>query len=403
MKKVLAIIFLCAPLSAAVINDNDIGGGRPLPDSNRWLEAEARRGPRELVFPLGRLSETNARSTADAVTGTVELLDGKNAWKPGRLARVLLSGPGAPETLNDVDDAGRFALPAPAALSGTFTVRVSLDNKYWAFHNPNADAAYEWESPSFTLAAGRGIELGKLFPSAGSDNAKLGVLHLTYVDALDFLKKEGDVDWWTNTLTVNWPGSADFFSPWAWSLDLTDATHWDVVLHELGHAVQAGAMKAQSAGGSHKIDECYSPALAWSEGWGTFFAAAVRLSRDDEDARFEFLVPRRSPIRIENVPDDVCKGEASEWRVAAGLWDLIDTHPDGSDHYAMSFNRLWRSLRGQSMGSAREAWELIAKDLDPVSRRAGEDALIQNTLLPARAPLTVRLPKAALGFDGAPR
>jgi hypothetical protein len=403
MKTLLLLAVLCAPARAARVDDSDIGGGKPLETQSRWLGAEARREPRAMVFPLGRLSDARTKVSEGAVTGSVELLDGKNAWRPGRLARVRLSGPGAPEGWVPVDDAGRFSLPLSAGLSGTFTVRVSLDNQYWAFHNPNSDASYEWESPQFSIAAGAGADLGKLFPAAGSDNAKLGVLHLTYVDALDFLKREGDVEWWTRTLTVNWPGSADFFSPWSWSLDLTDATHWDVVLHELGHAVQAGSMQARSAGGSHKIDECYSPELAWSEGWGTFFAAAVRLDRRDADAKFEFLVPRRAPIRIENVPDDVCKGEASEWRVAAGLWDLIDQHEDGLDRFSMSFNELWRALRGKEMGSATQAWALVAKTMDPARRRAGEDALIQNTLLPARQPLTAALPLRPVDFDGAAR
>jgi hypothetical protein len=400
MKALLILFILCAPAYAAKVDDSDIGGGKPLETQSRWLEAEARHDLKALVFPLGRLSDARTKAADGAVTGSVELLDGKNNWKPGRLAKVRLAGPGASEAWTPVDESGRFSLPA---LAGTFTVRVSLDNQFWSFHNPNSDAAYEWESPSFTLANGAGADLGKLFPAAGSDNAKLGVLHLTYLDALDFLKREGDVDWWTRTLTVNWPGQADFFSPWAWSLDLTDATHWDVVLHELGHAVQAGSMQARSAGGSHKIDECYSPELAWSEGWGTFFAAAVRLDRNDSDARFEFLVPRRAPIHIENVPDDVCKGEASEWRVAAGLWDLIDRHEDGLDRFALSFNELWRGLRGQSMGSVTEAWSLVSKGMEPARKRAGEDALIQNTLLPARQPLAIALPSRPVDFDGAAR
>jgi hypothetical protein len=55
------------------------------------------------------------------------------------------------------------------------------------------------------------------------------------------------------------------------------------------------------------------------------------------------------------------------------------------------------------MGSMTEAWSLIAKDLAPAQRRGAEDALIQNTLLPARSPLAVSLPRAAVEFDGKPR
>ncbi len=140
--------------------------------------------------------------------------------------------------------------------------------------------------------------------------------------------------------------------------------------------------------------------LGLVEGWASFFAASVAIKRDDADAKFEFIVPRRAPIRVENVPDDVCAGETNEWRVFAGLWDLTDTHPDGLDHFAMTFNQLWRSLRGQSMGSMTEAWGMIANAVSPDQQRAAEDALIQNTLLPQRQPLTASLPKLNFSFDG---
>ncbi|MBI3551165.1 MAG: hypothetical protein HY077_01500 [Elusimicrobia bacterium] len=403
MKTFFAAMLLAVPALGQTINDSDLAGGKPLPTAARWLEPEARREPGLMVFPLTRLDLHAVSATAGAVTGAVELLGEGGAWKPGRLSRAKLVGPGAPESWVDADGAGRFALAVPPGASGTFRVRVSLDNRYWSFHSPKTGAGYEWESPDFALKGGAGLDIGVISPSAQSDNAKLGVLHLTYLSALDFLKREADVDWWTNALTINWPGDADFFSPWGWSLDLTDATHWDVVLHELGHAVQAGSMQARSAGGSHKIDECYSPELAWSEGFASFFAAAVRFDRNDADAKFQFMVPRRAPIRVENVPDDVCKGEASEWRVFAGLWDLIDAHEDGLDRFAMGFPELWKSLRGQSMGSMTEAWTLIAKRIEPSKLRAGEDALIQNTLLPARPGLTVLLPRPEISFDGAPR
>lgn len=402
MKTIFAVLLLAAPISAQTINDSDLGG-KPRPAAARRLGPESRREPGLMVFPLGLLGTKGLQAAPGAVTGEIVLLDGGGVPKPARLSKVRLVGANAPETWTETDDSGRFSIAAGAALKGSFKVRVSLDNRYWTFHNPKTDAGYQWESPEFPLAGNAGVDVGKLSPAAGSDNAKLGVLHLAYLDALDFLKRDADVDWWADPLTINWPGDADFFSPWSWSLDLTDATHWDVVLHELGHAVQARSMNIRAAGGSHKIDECYSPELAWSEGWASFFASAVRFERNDPDAKFQYMVPRRAPIRVENVPDDVCKGQASEWRVTAGLWDLIDTHDDGLDHFAMPFNQLWRSLRGQSMGSMTEAWSLISKSLDPGLRRGAEDALIQNTLLPARAQLSVSLPSQHPDFDGAPR
>lgn len=398
----LAAILLIgySPLAAQdIIDDSDLSPRGFSAQEAQRLGAEGRRAGKALVFPLSPAqAPVPIPGAARSVTGTLTLADRKGTERPARLSRARLVGPGASESWADADPSGRFSLPVGENLSGTYRVRFSLDNRFWAFKNPAADASYEWESQAFSLPSGAGLDLGALQPDPASENGKLGVLHLAYLEALDLLQAQAGVSWWKNPLTVNWPGEANFFSPWGWSLTLTDPLAWDVDLHELGHAVQHGAMKAEPAGGQHKIDECYSPALAWSEGWATFFAGAVRLSQDDPDAKFEFLVPRRAPIRIENVPGDVCKGESSEWRVAAGLWDLLDTHEDGSDRFSMPFSRLWHGLAGESMGSLGSAWALISKELNPVERAAAEGSLIQNTLLPPRPALAVRMPAVPEGW-----
>jgi hypothetical protein len=402
MRIIAALMLLAAPLAAQTINDSDLGGKGFSILSERRIVSEGHQEGGAIVFKLKSISAPK-ENAAKAVTGILELVDLAGAAHAGRLAKVKLVGTGAPDAWTETGDDGRFSVPLPDGLSGNYRLRVSLDNRYWAYHNPDSDAGYEWETKDFPLSAGAGTDLGAVRPAAGAENAKLAVLHLLYLEALDFLKTNADVDWWTNPLTINWPSNGDFYTPGGWSLDLTDPTHWDVVTHELGHAVQAGMMNIRSAGGEHKIDQCYSPELAWSEGWASFFAAAVHLKKDDADAHFQYMVPRRAPIGVENVPSDVCQGEASEWRVFAGLWDLIDTHDDGLDHFSMPFNALWKSLRGQSMGSMTEAWALIKTQIPADQQRAAEDALIQNTLLPARAPLTVSLPKNAPAFDGSPR
>lgn len=372
----LALSFLAVGARAGgAINDSDLSGGGSA-QSASLLEAEGRAEGGALVFPAAASPRPSASASVTA--------------RSLRLARARLVGPGASESWTEADAQGRLALSA-AGLSGNYRLRLSFDNRYWAFRSKGGES-YEWETAPFSLS-GAGADLGEIAPAAGSEHAKLAVLHQTYLDALGLLERDGDTDWWKKTLTVNWPGSADFFSPWAWSLDLTNALAWDVVLHELGHAVMHGAMRARAAGGQHKIDECYTEALAWSEGWATFFAASVRLKRGDPDAKFEYLVPRRAPIRLENVPGDVCPGSKNEWRVAAGLWDLHDLHEDGLDRWAAPFGPLWTALRGQTMGSMGDAWELIAKTLSPAERRAAHAALAQNTLLspPSAPPAAVAL------------
>lgn len=370
MRAWIAALCLAAP-AAAEINDSDLSAG-PSAQSAAALETEGRSEGEVLVFAAGAAARPSA-------TGAV------TARLP-RLARARLLGPGAPDGWTETGADGALSLAA-AGLSGIYRLRVSLNNRYWAFRAKNGKT-YEWETPPFALS-GAGADLGTVLPPQSSENAKLMILHATYLEALGLLEREGDLDWWTRPLSVTWPGSADFFN--GWGVELTNALAWDVNLHELGHAVMRGSMRARMRGGQHKIDECYSQELAWSEGWATFFAASVRLKRDDADAKFEHLVPRRAPIRLENVPADVCQGPTNEWRVAAGFWDLHDLHDDGGDRWASPFALLWKATRGQTLGSVGEAWELLAHLLSPADRRAAEEALAHNTLLKPRTTPSVAL------------
>lgn len=376
MKSAISAFLLTLTLSAAAqkIDDSDFSRPQISAKSALLLPSEGRVEGAAEVFPLLRAASSAAKAPPGAITGRFVLADRAGALHPARLGQVRLSGS---TTWTPVGDDGSFALAAAGGVS--YKVRFRLDNARWAFRGGNG-RAYEWESGA--LAAG--ADAGALSPAPGTENAKLGILHLTYLDALDFLAREATTDWWKKPLTVVWPGGSDYFSPGAWTLHLTDALAWDVVLHELGHAVMDGAMDARTSGGSHKIDECYSAGLAWSEGWATFFAGAVRLSPDDADAKFEFLVPRRAPIRLENVPADVCRGPNNEWRVAAGLWDLYDRSEDKGDRVAFSFKTLWTGATSGVTSSIGDVWNLTAKSLDPLARRAGEDALIENSLLPSR-------------------
>ncbi len=179
------------------------------------------------------------------------------------------------------------------------------------------------------------------------------------------------LDYWTRNLTFIWPeNGGDYYS--FGTVHISRGDHWDVVLHEMGHAIYDMGKIGAFGGGQHKIDECYSPALALSEGWASYFAAWAAIDLADPDARFEFMVPRRAPIRIENVPADVCKGPTNEWRVTAFLWDLIDTHVDGEDTTTEGFQKLWQALRGSrsaSIGAATQKFKasfLPQEDLNRV-------------------------------------
>lgn len=157
---------------------------------------------------------------------------------------------------------------------------------------------------------------------------------------------------WNSRLTFVWPGDADYYS-WG-QVHITRGDHWDVVGHEMGHGIYDLAEVGSFGGGEHKIDECYSTALALSEGWASYFSGWVSVALDDVDARFEHMVPRRAPIRFENVPEDVCAGQENEWRVTAFFWDLIDLANDGEGSVE-PFARVWRALAASHSRSAQDA------------------------------------------------
>jgi hypothetical protein len=392
---VLALLLAlgAGPALAAPVDDSDLSRPGAAAKSRRLLAAEGRREGGALVFPL--VSEPLGTRVPGKVTGRFEMRGRDGSARPTLYLKARVDR--GPWTL--LPSNGAFELDAPA--SGRFRVRVSLDNERWDFAGEDG-SSYEWESADLSASA-PGVDAGVLSPAPGSENAKLGALHLTYLDAAAFLAREAELAWWTRPYHVVWPGDSDHYQSWSRTITLSDALAWDVVLHELGHAVMDGAFDASGGGGAHKIDECYTPGLAWTEGWATYFAGAVALSPDDSDARFEFLVPRRAPVRLEHVPADVCAGAANEWRVAAGLWDLTDRHIDGEGSL-LPFRAVWEAGRSGRTASVGDLWTRLSPLLDPGQRRLAQDALARNTLLSPAAPVakTPRLPGAPAPrlFDG---
>lgn len=173
-------------------------------------------------------------------------------------------------------------------------------------------------------------------------------------------KELGIEDVWNRKLTFKWPSNGDYYQ-WG-TVNITKGYYWDVVGHELGHAIYDMANIGVFGGGAHRIDECYTHALALSEGWASFFAAWLKVNLDDSDAKFEYMVKRRAPIQFENIPRDVCAGEKNEWRVTGFLWDLIDTHNDQEVMNA-AFKEIFEATRDQNFRTTKKlAAHLIKKN-----------------------------------------
>jgi hypothetical protein len=177
------------------------------------------------------------------------------------------------------------------------------------------------------------------------------------------------LDFWRQRLRVQWPSNGDYYS--FGTVNVTLGYQWDVVAHEMGHAIYDMADLGGMQGSAHKIDECYTPTLALSEGWASFYAGWLYVDLADPDAKFQYLVPRRAPIRFENVPADVCRQVTNEWRVTAFFWDLIDTNND-NETVAEPFAKHWQALKGSGVSGLPQAIDRLrgagfpASDLNQV-------------------------------------
>lgn len=201
------------------------------------------------------------------------------------------------------------------------------------------------------------------FDASSPEGQVLSIYKIAMI-ALEKFKDENLLNFWTQKINFRFPGDGDYYN--YNTVTLTRGDHWDVVGHELGHAIYDQARIGDFGGGSHKIDECYSNALALSEGWASFFSAWLSIDINDPNAQFEFLVPRRAPIEIEHIPSDVCKGQRNEWRVTGFLWDLIDHNEDGESLKA-PFSSLWKITLNKDFSNTNQlAKKMISSGYDPI-------------------------------------
>lgn len=113
-----------------------------------------------------------------------------------------------------------------------------------------------------------------------------------------------------------------------------------VILHEYGHFVATNYSYDRSSGGQHSWNGHYTPTLAWSEGWGTFFSSLVR----DTPLYLDTNVYGNLSLDIE-VPTGSVAGDDNEGAVAASLWDIYDSADDNSDTLSDGIAHIWRVMR----------------------------------------------------------
>lgn len=149
----------------------------------------------------------------------------------------------------------------------------------------------------------------------------------------------------------------------------SDTDHFDnsIILHEYGHFLEDQVFVSDSPGGPHDGDSIIDPRLAWSEGWGNFFQAAVLNDARYIDtsgnadgftqAIFNVNLENNSGINQLDVPsagDDNSKGYGTngegnfrEFSVTRFLWDVIDPNVD-AESIENGFAEIWANLTDTS-------------------------------------------------------
>jgi hypothetical protein len=126
-----------------------------------------------------------------------------------------------------------------------------------------------------------------------------------------------------------------------------------VILHEYGHFITDIFSHDNSPGGSHSITETGQDIrLSWSEGWATFYAAAVLNSPiyvdtqqpegSDSTISINAQMTAVMSYNIESTQQLYTTNEAS---VSAILWDMLDAPTNDDDPMTTgSFFSIWESF-----------------------------------------------------------
>lgn len=240
--------------------------------------------------------------------------------------------------------------------NSTFKVSYIIKNKYFEIADRKT---YEL---LFELKCGEKTKLIFDYDSIGGQVMGITEIAIIAKNKLENLKL---LNFWKKKILIKWPGRGDYYS--YNTVNVTKGYRWDVVGHELGHAIYDQANIGAFGGGQHFIDQCYSKALALSEGWASLFSAWLKVSLTDSDAKFEYMVQRRAPLRFETIPSDVCASQKNEWRVTGFLWDLIDLNQDLDDKSEMNFIKFWKYSENKNFKSAKKLAEsFLTQGFDPI-------------------------------------
>ncbi len=381
---IIKFVFLLALLASFIVNCNDFYTQRKNPFLNRSykdireipyenndieqlkekLKAESiYQINKKLVFKVQQhenILQTDPSSPDFyKINGIIKYYDYDGNLKPGKNISVFVYKDQKPisNTLTDDDGKWEIELNHKSFYKSKINIRFSMSNNYLEIKR--LDYYYEWEILNIDSFE-KDIYTGIITPDKTSENSKVGYIFEIFNRYLTFFKNEKiEINsWWKYKIIVFWPHKYTWFGYENGNIGISEAKRWDVIGHEIGHAVAyTGIHSPMSALSNHKVSQCYSEQLAWAEGIATFLSGVVNLKRNEPDTRFQYLFPRY----LENVPDDVCPGQTNEWRVAAFMWDLYDLNNEGNDTVNLSFKKIWEPLitHNKTINSLDDALKII--------------------------------------------
>ncbi len=375
-------------------------------------------GPPELNYCSGPLSYSDSvtitgKGTYQSrepyyVSSSVGGLGAPGSPHPIRHAEVRVTNTnGDLIQCTETDETGSFRLQLPRG-DGTFTLGIQARsfNSYVKASLLNAPEQNILYSLNTTVKANANQDIGTLNALATRDDGLLGgafnILDQIHL-ANDFIRSKAancssvfsvcpnfTV---TSKVSVYWqpgfnPGSyfgstsLSFYLPGYSRLfilgglngdvDNSDTDHFDnsVIIHEFGHFLEDTQFVSDSPGGEHNGNKVIDPRLAWSEGWGNFFQAAVRgdnyyidtMGNTSGSTSFIFridLEPNGSSAANDR-PVFAGEGNFREFSVTRLLYDVNDSTSsdpnNDNDSVNDDFVALWAGLVSPN-GFARSALE----------------------------------------------
>ncbi len=331
------------------------------------------------------------------VSGPTAGLGAPGTARPIRRAEVRVTNSSGAivqcaETLAD----GSYSFILPHSASGTFTVAVTSrsDNNFVKAYVYNDPRVNDYYALSGTFTPDSSKTLATLTALATGD-VKGGAFNILdqFLDANEYLRNNvGSCAFApcnANTFTVTprvtayWkigfnpadyygePGGLSFYLPGYDRLFILggvngdfnngDTDHFDnsVLLHEFGHFLEDNLFVSDSPGGKHSGNKIIDPRLAWSEGWGNFFQAAVRNDPTyiDTEGNSSGTTAMLFYVNLENqtrdIPLNAGEGNFREFSVTRNLWDALDNTPgetinSASDNINSKFAEIWHGLTSVS-------------------------------------------------------